>query len=229
MTNVHALSRVPKHFWIMLLSVIVAGWWAGRAVAPLFLLTTPILAYVLFRAQVRETRERLFDEAHGLDRLPRAVRARALRALNQLTDGETRDLLTGIVQVGGTARSNLPQEYARGDFGHTIDELVSAAAETAVHAQSLERTLHTLEAQPAHDLDLADALERVREARSSRVAQLTTALRVLSEVGPDIADAGDAGSGRIVEILESLEREVSAHETAESEIAHLLEASSTRR
>jgi hypothetical protein len=222
MTNTQAMNAVPKYFWIMLMSVIVVGSWAGNTVMPVFLLTTPLLAFVLFRAQVRETRERLFDEAHGLDHLPRDVRARAQRALNQLSDGEVRELLIGIIQVGGTARGNLPAEYASSDFGNTIDELVSAAADTAVHAQSFDATMNTLESQSANDFELVDAVERVRAARNTRVAQLTTALRVLSEIGPDIAEAGDAGSKRIVEILDSLKREVSEHEAAETEIEELL-------
>ena len=222
MTNVQAMNAVPRHFWIMLMSVFAVGLYAGNTVAPVFLLTTPLLAFVLFRAQVRETRARLFDEAHGLDRLSGDVRARAQRALSELPDGEVRDLLIGIVQVGGIARHNLPKEYARGDFGSTIDELVSAAADTAIHAQSLERTSRTLESQPAVDFDLADALEKVHDARNSRIAQLTAAMRVLSEIGPDIAQAGDAGSKRILEILDSLKREVSEHEAAENEIEQLL-------
>ncbi len=227
MTNVRTLNAVPKHFWVMLMCVIMVGSYAGDKVAPVFLLTTPLLAFVLFRAQVRETREQLFDEAHGLDRLPGDVRVRAQRALRELPDGELRDLLAGIIQVGGTARHNLPKEYARGDFGNTIDELVSAAADTAVHAQSFERTMHTLEAQQANDLELADALEKVRDARDSRISQLTTALRVLSEIGPDIADAGDGGTRRIIEILDSLKREVSQHEAAEIEIERLIDTSAS--
>ena len=80
MTNVQAMNAVPRHFWIMLMSVFVVGLYAGNTVAPVFLVTTPLLAFVLFRAQVREMRARLFDEAHGLDRLPGDVRARAHRA-----------------------------------------------------------------------------------------------------------------------------------------------------
>ena len=227
MTNVQALNAVPRQFWIMLMSVIVVGSYAGDKVAPIFLVTTPLLAFVLFRAQVRETRERLFDQAHGLDRLPGEVRVHAQRALTELPDGEVRDLLGGIIQVGGTARHNLPKEYARGDFGNTIDELVRAAADTAVHAQSFERTLDALGAQQANGLDLADALDKVAAARDSRVAQLTTALRVLSEIGPDIAEPGDGGTRRILEILDSLKREVSEHERAETEIERLMAISAS--
>jgi hypothetical protein len=217
-----AMNAVPRHFWLMLMSVIVVGSWAGNAVAPVFLLTTPVLAFVLFRAEVRATRARLFAQAHGLDRLPREVRARAQRALDELPEGEMRDLLIGIVQVGGTARRNLPQEYANTDYGTTIDELVTAAADTAVHAHSFEQMMRALEEQRTDDdFDLADALEKVRAARDTRVTQLTTALRVLSEIGPDIAEAGDAGTRRIMEILEALKREVSEHEAAEMEIAGL--------
>jgi hypothetical protein len=223
MTNVQAMNAVPKHFWIMLMSVIVVGSWAGNTVVPAFLLTTPILAFVLFRAQVRETRERLFDAAHGLDRMPADVRARAQRALNELPDGEVRGLLVGILQVGGTARSNLPTEYANTDYGTTIDELVSAAVDTAMHAQSFHQTMRALEGRPATDFDLVDALEKVRDARDTRVTQLTTALRVLSEIGPDIAEAGDAGTRRIIEILDSLKREALEHDAAEIEIEQLLE------
>jgi hypothetical protein len=222
MTNVQAMNAVPRHFWIMLMSVIVVGSWAGNTVLPAFLLTTPILAFILFRAEVRETRARLFDQAHGLDRLPGEVRARAQHALNELPDGEVRELLIGILQVGGNARSNLPKEYASTDYGETIDELVTAATDTAVHAQSFHQTMRTLEGRPAHDFDLVDALEKVRDARDTRVAQLTTALRVLSEIGPDIAEAGDAGTRRILEILDSLKREASEHEAAETEIEQLL-------
>jgi hypothetical protein len=68
----------------------------------------------------------------------------------------------------------------------------------------------------------------VRAARDTRIAQLTTALRVLSEIGPDIADAGDAGTRRMLEILDSLKREVSEHEAAETEIETLLAAAPSR-
>jgi hypothetical protein len=226
MTNTQTMNAVPKPFWIMLMSVIVVGSWAGNTAAPVFLLTTPLLALVLVRAQLRETRQALFDGQYGLDKLPREVRAHATRALNQLPAGEVRDLLVGILQVGGNARHNLPAEYANSDYGKTIDDLMSAAAETAVHAQSFDQTLRSLEAQPSAALndnfDLLDAVERVRAARETRVAQLTIALRVLSEIGPDIAEAGDAGTFRILEILESLRREVSEHESAETEIEALL-------
>jgi hypothetical protein len=228
MSNAQAMNAVPRHFWLMLMSVIVVGTWAGNTVAPTFLLTTPVLVFVLFRAEVREARARLFDAAHGLDRLPREVRAHAARALHMLPAGEARELLVGILQVGANARSNLPAEYANNDYGRTVEELITAAADTAVHAHSFEQTLRTLESQPAaalaEDFGLSDALEKVRAARDTRVAQLTTAMRVLSEIGPDIADAGDAGTGRILEILDTLRQEVSEHESAETEIEELLAA-----
>ena len=113
-------------------------------------------------------------------------------------------------------------DAARGLLGNTVDELVRAPADTAVHAQSFEQTMRTLEAQPADDMDQADALEKVRAARDTRLAQLTTALRVLSEIGPDIATSGDAGTARIVELLDSLKRAVSEHEAAEIEIEQQL-------
>jgi hypothetical protein len=223
MTNIRAINAVPRHFWIMLLSVITVGLWAGNTVVPVFLLTTPALAYVLFRAQVRETHERLFNTEHGLDGLTADARARAAYALSVLRAGEVRELLVGILQMGANARSNLPAGYATSDYGSTIEQLIGAAADTALHAQSFDTTMRALEAQRSatlvDNLDLSEALERVREACDTRVRQLTTALRVLSEIGPDVAEPGDVGSGRILGILDALRREVSEHEAAEREIA----------
>lgn len=208
----------------MIICVLVFGIWVGNTVSPVFLWTTPVLAFLLVRVQLRETRARLADDELGLRRLPPALQRQVKAALAQLPAGEVRDLLLGIARVGSNATGFLPRGYAETDYGRTIEELVSAAADTAVHTASFDTTVRELDAQST----LVDTLDKVRAARDTRIAQLTTALRVLSEIGPDIADAGDAGTRRMLEILDSLKREVSEHEAAETEIETLLAAAPSR-
>jgi hypothetical protein len=226
MSQTQAINAIPRHFWIMLICVLGFGIWAGNTVLPTLLFTTPVLAGLLFRVQLRETRARVFNEQVGLHQLAGATQAHVRAILLKLPDGEVRDLLVGIVRVGSNASANLPRGYADTDYGLTVEELIRAAADTALHAHSFEHTLRELEAQPANILkdsfDLLDAVEQTRAARDARIAQLTTVLRVLSEIGPDIADGGDAGTRRIIEILDSLKREVAEHDAAETEIDALL-------
>lgn len=223
------LKALPPGFRAMILCVLLVGCWAGIRVLPVLAVTSPALALLLARAGVRANQERLLAAEARLEDLPADARAAVAGALARLQSPEPRAALIGLSRIGAQACRNLPAEYRDRDYGHHIASLVIAAAETVTHVESYTNTLEQLEAQRQSmgpDAGLDDVVTKVRAERDARVQQLATAMRVLSEIGPDVATAGDRGTANILALLDDLKREVQEHEAAEREIQALLAATS---
>jgi Protein kinase domain len=177
---------VPGPLAALLATALGAGLWAGVAVLPTLLWTTPIVAALLGAAAVLEMRRPALEDDPHASRIPPDTRARLLGALAALPVGEARQLLARIVQLAEPLFASVAEVGDATEVGAPLCAMLVGCADVAVNLARLDDSLTSMnDAGQAVDTPPAewmDDLARCERARDALVQRLLDAIATLGRL-----------------------------------------------
>lgn len=209
-------------FW----AIVGMGFLAAYQVAPVLWFVTPVVAWMVLRAAVRDARQ---PAIAGLDvrELPDALCMQVRSTFAQLPDGDARRLLLGVVNQArllfGRSDSRFDASEESGLREH-VSELVEACCTTATDLSRLDqlRAAGNEDAAPA-----ADLAARATTARGLFRDRLTTAATALAELYTSNVEKGTPSTDRVAELTGLIAEDAAARTAAAAEMKDLLGDSSS--
>jgi len=206
-----AWTRMPPHFFIMVMSVIVLGGIAGARALPVMTWTTPIFAALLGVAAQLGMSRPLLGGGPRRRGLSSDARTAAATAFNELGSGNAYGLLADIVRLSDGLRTREPA------MSH-LDDLVIAAAATAREAARLETAYIVLHDRAAP----TDIVARCEAAHTNGTELLRRAVLALGRISAAGAGDGDSSAGQLGRLVREMEVEAEARASAARELEMLL-------
>lgn len=210
--------RVAPSAIMLVYAIGVTGIAAAYRVSSSLWLVTPVVAWIVLRAAVRDAMQL---EAVGVDirELPTALRDRVRSAFAQLPDGDARRLLLGVVNqarlVFGRDESRFDAAEER-QLGEHVSGLVDACCATATDLARLDQFAAT-----ATD-GRAELMSRAAKARGLFRDRLTNAASALAELYTSNVERGTPSTDRVAELTAEISADASARSEAAAEMKTLL-------
>jgi len=212
--------RVAPSAIMLVYAIGITGSAAAYRVSTALWFVTPVVAWMVLRAAVREAR---LLEAPGVDirELPEALRDRVRSAFAQLPDGDARRLLLGVVNqarlVFGRSESRFDAAEER-QLAEHVTSLVDACCTTAADLVRLDQFAATAPSDAGH----ADLISRAAKARELFRDRLTNAASALAELYTSNVERGTPSTDRVAELTAEISADASARSEAASEMKTLL-------
>lgn len=208
--------RVAPSAVMLVYAIGVTGIAAAYRVSSSLWLVTPVVAWIVLRAAVRDA---MLPDAPGVDipELPQALRDRVRSAFAQLPDGDARRLLLGVVNqarlVFGRGESRFDAAEER-QLAEHVTGLVDACCATAADLARLDR----FATMPTE----AELLSRAAKARELFRDRLTNAASALAELYTSNVERGTPSTDRVAELTAEISADASARSEATAEMKTLL-------
>jgi hypothetical protein len=174
-------AAIPRSFYVLVMSGLVAGTIAGLLASPIFLVASPVVALLLIHSVHREVRKPALAE--GRHDAPAAVTGAVSGRLRNLPPGPARDLLVDVVRLGRDLIDREPAGGGRDRLAGEIDAIVAAAAEAARELDATDRTLYRLREEGARQRRVPTAwwaavtdAERTRDRLAQSLLELVAAM-----------------------------------------------------
>jgi tRNA A-37 threonylcarbamoyl transferase component Bud32 len=209
-----AWRLVPVHFYGFLAGMIGFGCLVGLLALPLLLWTSMVLGSVLFFWAYQSARKPLIKlQASPTSDLSPKVKTKVVKVLSLLPSGTARSLLSDVVYLGLDLRRTFAQTKSiPSDVERYTTELLTAACNSALVLERLDRTLARLEIQrlefselPPEWLESSNKCEQTRDCLVQRLLETVAMLGIAQSQ----AVFAPQGVGRqLAEINTELRREL---------------------
>jgi hypothetical protein len=212
-------QRVAPAAAILLFAIAVTGVAAAYQVSPLLWLVTPMVAWVVLRAALRDGQ---IPGTSGVDirALPVILRERVRSAFAQLPPGDARRLLLGVVNQ---ARLIFARNESRFDAAEEsqlrehVSGLVEACCTTAAGLSRLDQFT-----APGVVDGRGDIVARAMKARDLFRERLMNAAATLAELYTSNVERGTPSTDRVAELTAEISADAAARSAAEREMEQLL-------
>ena len=212
--------RVAPSAIMLVYAIGVTGIAAAYRVSSSLWLVTPVVAWIVLRAAVRDA---MLPDAPGVDirELPSALRDRVRSAFAQLPDGDARRLLLGVVNQArlvfgrGESRFDAAEEQ---QLAEHVTGLVDACCATAADLGRLDQ----FAASATDGTSRAELMARAAKARELFRDRLTNAASALAELYTANVERGTPSTDRVAELTAEISADASARSEATAEMKTLL-------
>jgi hypothetical protein len=204
-------TRMPPHFFLMVMLVLLLGSIAGAGALPIMTWTTPIFAALLGVAAEIGMRRPLLGGGPRRPGLSSEARAAAATAFSELGSGAAHSLLADIVRLSDGLRTADPA------LSH-LDDLVTAAAATAREVARLETAYIVLHDRAAPN----EIITRCESAHTNGTGLLKRAVLALGRISASGATDADSSAGQLGKLVHEMEVEAEARAFAARELEQLL-------
>lgn len=217
-------QRIEPPARLLLYAVGVTGAAAAFRVSPALWVVTPVVAWVILRAALRDARAVASDApAVEIRELPAALRERVRSTFIQLPEGDARRLLLAVVNqarlVFGRADSRFDPTSDQ-ELAEHVTGLVEACCTTASDLARLDQFASTATADAAARVDLVARATKARELYRER---LTHAAQALAELYTANVERGTPSTDRVAELTAEIAADASARTAATEEMSKLLD------
>ena len=212
--------RLAPSAILLFYAILISGFVAAYQVAPVLWFMTPVAAWIVLRAAVRDARQ---PAVAGLEirELPDALRMHVRSTFAQLPEGDARRLLLAVVNQArllfGRAESRFDAIEEKRLREH-ITGLVEACCATAADLARIDQL-------PGDGKDVsssADLTTRVASARSLFRDRLTSAAAALGELYTSNVAQGTPSTDRVAELTAKIGEDAAARTAAAAEMKDLL-------
>jgi hypothetical protein len=219
-----ARPRVAPSAIVLVYAILLTGFAAAYRTAPVLWLATPIVAWIVLRAGVREARATSATiPSLDIREFPAPLRDRVRGTFAQLPEGDGRRLLLAVVNQArlvfarGDSRFD-PSEDAR--LRDHVAGLVDACCATAADLARLDQFELQL---PAGDQESgADLAARAAKGRDLFRARLTSAAAAVAELYAANIEQGTPSTDRVAELTAAISEDAKARSAATDEMRRLL-------
>jgi hypothetical protein len=206
-------QRVAPPAIILVYAILLTGIAAALRVSSALWLVTPIVAWIVLRAAVRDAKR---PGAAGVDvpELPFALRERVRSTFAELPDGDARRLLLGVVNqarlVFGRGESRFDAAEER-QLAEHVSGLVDACCSTAADLARLDQFAAT-----------GDGAARAAKVRDLFRDRLTNAASALADLYTANVERGTPSTDRVAELTAEISADASARSEAAAEMKTLM-------
>jgi hypothetical protein len=224
LTRPRAWTAMPSHFILMVSAVTFTGMMAGTQ-NPALLWISPLFATLLLAVAQRSAAKPLLRPP--TESLLPADTESAIRHAFANAEGRPRELLGDLVRMARPLVASLRREGDPAAIAHSLADLITAAAATALEVSRLETTQTTVDdvlaSGDAHDVspDLVAAAQRCGEVATTGTRRLVEAVRAVAEIGGRTAVDAATGS-RLSQLTRDLTLDARSREAALRDLDALL-------
>jgi len=226
-----AVTRIEPSASMLLVAVTMAGVVAAYLVSPVLWIATPLVAWVILRAALRDGE---LPGAPDVDirELPAALRERVRSAFTHIPAGDARRLLLSVVNQArlvfardesrfGANERTVSRFDASEDArlrGH-VGGLVEACCATALDLSRLDQFTAPASSADAANVELTARATKARELFRER---LSNAASALAELYTSDVERGTPSTDRVAELTAEISADASARAAATQEMSDLL-------
>jgi hypothetical protein len=214
-------ARLAPSVSVLLSAILLAGISAAYRVSPAMWIVTPVVAWVVLRAAVRDGQ--LPGAPHvDVRELPGSLRERVRAAFAELPAGDARRLLLGVVNQARLVFSRDESRFDASEEGQLrehVTGLVEACCTTAIDLSRLDQFTTATGDGAATRGDLVARASKARELFRDR---LTNAAAALAELYTSNVERGTPSTDRVAELTAEISSDASARTAATAEMAKLL-------
>ena len=222
-------QALPGGLWVLLVSVLVAGWVAGTATLPALLWTSPVVGLLLLLGAIQSGRTPLIAPRGRRAPLPAEAEAVVLQTLAELPGGTARRLLADVVRTGSALFASLERTGDDRQIIPALIELLQAACAAAVDLADLDENLGRFERQrdrlAGSSAGWLDALARCERTRDALVQRLLEAMTVVGRLQSQRVELASETDPSLADLTRELVSESKAQSAAAEEIERLLRPS----
>jgi hypothetical protein len=214
--------RLARHAIILVYAILLTGIVAAYQAAPALWFITPIVAWIVLRAAVRDARRPAIG---GIDirELPDGLRAHVRSTFAQLPDGDARRLLLGVVNQARLLFARSDSRFEASEDEHLREHvagLVDACCGTAADLARIDQFANAATDGGSVRPDLATRVAKARELFRDR---LTSAATALVELYTANLEKGTPSTDRVAELTAAIGEDMAARTAAVEEMRKLLD------
>jgi hypothetical protein len=216
-------TRLEPSVSVLLLAVAIAGATAAYLVSPALWIATPMVAWVIARAALRDGQLPGAPEV-DIRELPALLRQRVRSVFTRVPTGDARRLLLNVVNQ---ARLVFARDESRFDASEEarlrehVGGLVDACCTTALDLSRLDE--FTAPGASADSTGRTDLTARATKARELFRERLTNAASALAELYTSNVERGTPSTDRVAELTAEISADASARAAATKEMSDLLD------
>ena len=213
-------TRIEPSVSVLLVAVASAGVAAAYLVSPAMWIATPMVAWVILRAALRDGQLPGAPEV-DIREMPAVLRERVRSAFTQVPSGDARRLLLNVVNQ---ARLVFARDESRFDMSEEtrlrehVGGLVAACCATAMDLSRLDEFTGPASVAAAN----AALTARATKARELFRERLTNAASALAELYTSNVERGTPSTDRVAELTAEISADASARAAATQEMSDLL-------
>jgi len=217
-----AAKRIEPSVSVLLIAVAIAGVAAAYVVSPAMWIATPMVAWVILRAALRDGRPLPGAPDVDIRELPAVLRERVRSAFTQVPTGDARRLLLNVVNQ---ARLLFARDESRFDASEEaqlrehVGGLVEACCNTALDLSRLDEFTASSSSASTTNAELASRASKARELFRERLANAASAL---AELYASNVERGTPSTDRVAELTAEISADASARAAATKEMSDLL-------
>jgi serine/threonine protein kinase len=222
-------QALPGGLWVLVASVLAAGWVAGTSTLPALLWTSPVVGLLLLIGALQSARTPLLAPRARRAPLPAEAESVVLQTLAELPAGTARSLLADAVRTGSALFASLERTGDDRQIIPALTELLQAACAAAVDLADLDQNLGRFERQrerlAGSSAGWLDALARCERTRDALVQRLLEAMTVVGRLQSQRVELASETDPSLAELTRELVSESKAQSAAAEEIERLLQPS----
>ncbi|GAC1458069.1 MAG: hypothetical protein NVSMB70_02330 [Chamaesiphon sp.] len=219
-------KQIPLSFYGMLSGVLGFGTWVGLTTVSPFLLTTPLVAAVLFARAYQSLEKPFLVTQKSAVKLPVSLKAKVLRTATALPSGTAHKLLADVLFIGQNLFPTLKENKLQPESVKYLTELLTSACDAALALGRLDETLMRLETQRTQFTQLpyswTEGFNQCEQTRDSLVQRLLETIATLGLAQSQAVAAPEGAGQKLSQLTLELRSELEIQSEVAKELQVLL-------
>lgn len=207
---------LPARMYVFMLAVLMIGIWAGIVADSRLLITSPLVALLLWLLAGRVASRPFHHPAPTDPGFAPALRRHVVSLLTKLPPGTGRNLLATLSHAGGLFRARMSRPDLTLD--DAVQQLTYAACDRVEYLTRIENQIENLQRLPPTQRQNHNILHQFLDAKRDRqrvVQLLQHATSVVARTRSQQLRSGDKPESNLVDATRALRRQIEAREEVE--------------